>query len=254
MSKGRIPKKLLAFITYIITVNEYLHSTLPGDSDKRGIVLGMTTDELTTLDNFVKSLISGDPANPGIWDLHKNPDTKTRKTRKDIVQLMKEFRSFFQPVLNRIAVSLKITNGDRLVLNIADPVTSRTRQKVQIAEYCYARTTPMKSGDIKVRFSTTTDASRASLAPGANGVEIAMRIDVPATKTPESGGDTASKVKYLEHADDGTTKVIYTTASFILKLGGENTGNILQFFSRWIHTSNPGIAGSWTGPFSSLIP
>ena len=79
MSKPtRIPKKLAEFIAYITLVNTYLHETLPGGTTSRGIHLGMTTAQLTALDNFVTSLVSGDHANPayGICISTKTPRQK----------------------------------------------------------------------------------------------------------------------------------------------------------------------------------
>jgi hypothetical protein len=256
-NSGRIPKKLAAFITYVIIVNDYLHTIAPGGTDPRGILLGMTTAELLALKNSFEKLMSGDPANPGIWDLHSNPNTKNKITRTNMVNAMKEFGVFFRPILNRINVSLVITAADRETLNIAPPVIGRKQQKVKIADVCHVKITPLIGGDIKLRFSSTTDASRASKAAGSNAVELAQRVDKPLDKSTDGGAnETIGKVKYnaLANSEDGTYKTIHTKALFIVQLGTDNTGNYYQFFARWIHTSNPGIAGSWTGPFVVLIP
>jgi hypothetical protein len=60
MSTGRIPRVITAFIIYIVLVDDYLHSTLAGDTDPRGITLGMTAGELLALKDFVKKLMGCD--------------------------------------------------------------------------------------------------------------------------------------------------------------------------------------------------
>jgi hypothetical protein len=245
---GRIPKTLAKFITYIVNLGVYLHLIPQGGTDPRGITLGMTTAELAAYKAFVKLFVSGDPANPGFWDLHSNPDKKNKLTRLNMLQAMKEFGIFFRPLLNRINVSPNITNEDRTIMNIAIPKTGkREKRTLPISDLCHVKIVPGINGDIRLSFSTTPD-SRASKAEGADAIEIASRIDAPA--------DPATKIKYkpLNSANDGTSSSIHTKANFILKLGSENSGNYYQFYCRWTNTKNPVIAGSWTGPLVVLIP
>jgi hypothetical protein len=245
---SRIPQKLADFILYINIVNKYLHEIPSGGTVARGITLGMTQDELDALAAFVLLLISGDPMHPGIWDLHSNKDTKTKKTRVDMVKVMKDFGIFFRPLLNRMAVSLNTTDGDRLKLNIAIPAGGgHHHQKVPIAEFCYVQIKPLINGDIHFKFKTDAESNRSNKAEGANAIEIASRIDAPADPS------TKQKYKPLASVDDDTEKSFYSKSNITLQLGSGNTGSYFQFYCRWTNTNNPAIAGSWTGPLVVLI-
>lgn len=252
MSTSRIPLTLVKFIIYLNSVNAYLNTVALGDAQKRGLILGMSDEELTTLENFVKLFISGDPAHPGLWDLHSNGDTKNIKTRQDMLSGISEFVKFFRPILNKIAISTLISNGDRLKLNIAAPVTSHTIPTDPIAENCFVALSTQIGCIIKFRCRKTSDASRASKPVNADGVEIAYRIDLPELEAADDGNELSSKIKrnILKSSTDGTTKAIYTRASFRMQLPEDQSGNYFQFFARWINTKHRGLDGPWTGPFN----
>jgi hypothetical protein len=255
MSNSRIPLSLVKFIIYLNSVNAYLNTVAPGDSQKRGLVLGMSQEDLDKLEDFVKLFMSGDPAHPGLWDLHSNADTKNRKTRQDMLSGISEFVKFFRPILNKIAISPLIVNGDRLKLNIAAPVTSHTVPTDPIAENCFVTLSTQIGCIIKYRCRKTADASRASKPANADGVEIAYRSDIPELEAAEKGNELSSKVKrnILKSSTDGTTKAIFTRASFRMQLPEEQVGNYFQFFARWINTKHRGLDGPWTGPFNVTI-
>lgn len=247
-NQGRIPRKITAFIMYIVLVDDYLHSTLPGDTDPRGIVLGLTADELATLKAFVKSFISGDPAHPGLWDLHKNKQTKTSTTRQDMEDTMESFGSFFRPLLNRMAACPTIINGDRDTLNIAHPVSSHAKPSTAIAARCFVDVVMLGQGEVKFLCRASKDIARSSKADGSDAVEIAFS-SLPFTTVAASDPSlTASKVRprSLAGPDDGTTKEIYTKAIFKKKFAESEVGNLLQFFVRWINTKHPELNGPWS--------
>jgi hypothetical protein len=249
----RIPTDLSGFGDYLQTVDLYLNAPEPGGTAKRGESLGMVSAELTQLQTFSKQWSTGDLSDPGVYDLHRNPDTKTKKTRKDVEKLIKDFKTFFMPLLNIMEVSRNITSGDRLVLRIAEPVTSHGHRITPIAESCNASVKAMGGGDMKVDCRVTHDASRPSLPEGADGVEIAFVTVWPDTSK-SMPAELSGKVKsILTGPGDGTTKMIFTKASFLLRLGAENSGATLQFFVRWINTKRPELAGQWTGPYSITI-
>jgi hypothetical protein len=170
MKSGRIPRAQAEFIVYLVNVNNYLQTKATGDPDPRGIMLGMTADELVTLANFVKKFVSGDADNPGFWDLHSNADTKNKVTRANMVNCMKEFRTFFQPLLNRMSGSAVINSTDRLKLNIAEPVTSHSVTKTAIKEQCYTMVSAIGGGTAQVTCKWESDATRSSIPETADAV------------------------------------------------------------------------------------
>jgi hypothetical protein len=255
MKRGRIPRKLAAFITYVIVVNDYLHLTKPGDTDERGIVLGMTTNELAWLKTFVKLLMSGDPANPGIWDLHSNKDTKTHATAAKMVDAQKEFGIIFRPLLNRMNVSSSITVDDRIAMCISDPVTKHTRPTEKLTGSCYPSTQLLGGGSIKFACRPSKDSGRASKLPGSDALIIAYRIDPQPNQPAAASNELASKVKrqQIDNPDEGTTKLTFTKAKFTLELGVTHAGCTLWYYCRWIKSKYPDLSGPWTGPFSDTI-
>jgi hypothetical protein len=255
MGQGRIPKKLAAFITYIMVVNDYLHLVAPGDTDPRGIVLGMTPDDLTKLKNFVTSLISGDPVHPGAWDLHSKKSTKTSTTRQNMEDIMNEFGDFFRPELNRMAAASNITNGDRDVLNIARPVVSHTKPSTAIAAKCFVDITMLGQCEAKFECRASADANRSGKADGADAVEVAF-CSLPMVD--QKDGDAsilASKVKprQMMGPSEATDHSISTKALFTLTFPDSQLGNNLQLFFRWINTKHPDLAGPWSSLFSVII-
>ena len=132
VTRKRIPTAQAAMIAYILVVRTYLNSKLPGHTAKRGLELGMTQLQLDFLDAFILTLISGDPDHPGIWDLHSDKTKKTQLTTAQMKTAKKEFKKFFQPILNMVAANALIVDSDRVALEISDPVEKRSKMEENI--------------------------------------------------------------------------------------------------------------------------
>ncbi|MEI6122473.1 MAG: hypothetical protein WCQ95_02480 [Bacteroidota bacterium] len=148
------------------------------------------------------------------------------------------------------------TDTDRVTFNRKTglPVT-RTVPTVQITANVFVRTTLLGDGQIKIKCYTTSDGTRASLAPNADGVEVSYRVDLIELQQDGSGNDLAGKVKpkVMEHADDGGTKVSFTQATFVLKLAKEAIHQQVHFFVRWINSHHTNLNGPWSGPTTTPV-
>jgi hypothetical protein len=254
MSGTRIYQELAKFVSYTTDNNTYLHGTEVGDTDKRGIVLGMSDEEMTTLADFSKKLVSGDPVHPGYWDLHNNPDTKNKLTRKNMLMIRKEFNTFFRPILNRISGSAVLSNKDMLKLNINLPPEKHKKPEKKIEAFCNAAIKLIGGCIIKIVCRPTTDTKRASKPEGADALIFAYRIDKPIlVKDPNGGEPIIQEVVPIKGPDDGTTKITQTKATFTIEFGMDNLNATLQFYTRWINTKYPDLSGPWTGPYSTGI-
>jgi hypothetical protein len=255
MAKGRITTVQTLFIVYIVSVNSYLQAKLTGDPDPRGIMLGMTTDELTKLADFVKKFISNDALHPGYWDLHSNKDTKNKATRANMLNCMKEFRAFFRPLLNRMSGSAVITSPDRLKLNIAEPDTPHAVKKTAIKATTSVDVKMLGSGKMRFECRASSDSQRASKAEGADAVEVWYSSLPFGLVAATVLGETASKVKprQMVGPEEATNHEIYTKAIFIMTFSSEHLGNNLQFFVRWINTKHPELNGPWSILNSTVI-
>jgi hypothetical protein len=255
MSNSRISFVLQEFDADIKKFHDHLNSLEPDGITMRGITLGMTSHEMTTLNNYRKEWSTTDPANPGVYDLLLNPNTKTSTISTKVRMFMKNFKSFFQPLLNIMAVSRFITPEDRAALNIAEPVTSHTIPTAPIVQKCIASVTMLGGGKVKFICRPTTDIARASKAVGSDGLIIAYRLVAPIV---DAGGDsslTAGKVRRPEFSgpDDGTIKLTQTKATFFIEFGADKAAYILQFYVRWTNSKHPNLSGPWTGPYSEVL-
>jgi hypothetical protein len=247
----RIPRIQSGFDDYIANVFNHINATEPGGTAKRGETLGMTAVEIAEAGDFFSKWHSVDPAAPGVYDLHRNPDTRTRTTRKNVVKLMKDFNVFFRPILNRINVSPAITSQDYVVLRIAEPNPHRRRPTTAIPEKCIAGVTALGGGELRFVCRYITDSKRASKPPLADAVEVAYAVCEGNFLT---DGDLSGKVKrMITGPEDGTTIAIFTKARFILHLDPRSACKELQFYARWINTKHADLAGPWTGPFIAVI-
>jgi hypothetical protein len=251
MKNSRIPVKQYLFVQYVLKNNKYLHEIVSGGALTRGEILGLTTAELLSLNAYELKLVSGDPLNPGFWDLHANKETKNYKTRMQFLDVKKEFGDFYRPLLNRMSGSAAITIADRLVLNIAIPGTSHHKPTTKIQELCYANVVILGRGDVRFLCRSTSDSSRSSRPASSNGPEIAYLLIAPTS----ASGDSANGAKksLLPDPKLGFTHVILTKAIFTLELGVEYAGYTMQYYLRWVNTKYPNLAGTWSAMGSIIV-
>ena len=211
--------------------------------------------QLFAFSDFSRKWRSGDAANPGVYELHLNLETKNKVTRANVVKIQTEFSEFFRPILIRISGSPNITSDDRIALNIAEPFTSHSHPATPIEQRCFPSVIMMGGGMVKFKCYQTINSGRAGLPELANGLVLAYRIDLPIVAPDSSPEKTKSKVIRPEFAgpDDNTTKITQTKAIFTLELGSDNACCILQFYCRWINSVHPELNGPWTGPYSEAI-
>ncbi len=257
MKTTQVPTEFLPFHAYVVPVNNHLQKLEPDGTTKRGITLGLTSEELVAINDQTKKWTTGDPANPGIYELNNNAVTQNSITIKNANDFIENYRLMMRPLLGRMNFSPNITNADRKVLNILPPATSHTKRETPITDDCTPSLLAIAGGSVKVVCKFNTDSTRASKAKGSNAVEYAYRTDMPVLETTTEGGGsmTVSKVRptVLAHVDDGTTKGISTKATFILQFGSDKASYTLHIYTRWIHTSYPNLAGPWTGPFRIIL-
>jgi hypothetical protein len=255
MSNRRIALEKEKFDVYFTGVYTFLKQIVTGVITM-GENLGMTSAEMLKLTNLSAAWRSGDPLNPGVYEKHLDPEKQGKFTAAVVKKFITDFKVWFSPILVRMSGSPNITPQYRLVLNIAEPVTSHTIPTENITEGCYYKVTHLGGGILKFSFSPNESGGRGHKPQNSDAIEFAGRIDepyVPPVSTPPSD-ETPSKVKHpIANPDDGTTKTITTKATFIAKLGAENAGKILQFYAHFINTKHRDLDGPWTGPFTVII-
>jgi hypothetical protein len=251
MKKSRIPDSPAQFDVYIVSVDNHLSATEQGGTMKRGEILGMSAVEIAKTNDFATKWRSGDLMNPGYYELHCNPDVKSKGTRANVMQLIKDFKVFFRPILLRISGSPNITPDDRLILHIAEPVTVHSRPTARIEDPVIVSIEAFGNGSIQIGVRPRDDTSRFSLPKGANAVEIAYAICEGKFK---AGAELIGKVKSsFQGPDDGSIRLIRTTARMYIDLDTIFIGYELRFYIRWINVHYPELASPWSGPYSAMI-
>ena len=226
-SGARVSKKLSAFDQYIRRVIAFLIAGSPTNGSR----LLLTVAEIAQAQGFLTLWYTGNAASPGAWELHSNPNTKNKATRKAVIKIIKDFSNFFSPLLNRVSGCSAITASDRLILNIADPNPTHTLHSEMIEDYVIFILISKGGGDVRVICRSSTDSKRASKSPLADSVEIFYKVgDPPPVST-----------------DDETIKFfISSRASFTLPLGTANIGKKLYVYARWYNVKHPELAGHWS--------
>ncbi len=225
---GRIPRTLPKFDKYLRAVVAYL---IAGGTTNNGTRLGLTAAEITQAQGFLTQWFTGTPASPGIYELHSSPVSRTKETRAAVLQLMKSFFAFFQPLLVRMSGSPAITDSDRLILNIASRNSTKTNHQVAITDLVYFDLKSISGGSLKATCRTTRDSKRGARPKEATAVEISYKLGDPAPATAE---------------DPSTKQLISTHSSFVMKLGVASAGQHLHAFARWINAKHPELNGPWS--------
>lgn len=251
MSDTRIPQELPDFDSYIGNADDHLGEIVTGTTT-RGEDLGMDPADVTELHDYRIQWRSGDPASPGLYEIHLNPKTKSQPSRADIVKFMKDFSKFFRPILTLISVSKKITPASRIVLNIAEPDPTYTIPTDPIIEQCLGTAMPLGGCKMDMEFRYRADASRPSKAAGADALLLIFRAADKYVSGPEL---TGGKVRNLPTSprDPGMEQMVYTEAKFILDLGIEKQDLELQYYAQWINTRHRNLDGPITGPYTAPI-
>jgi len=230
----RVPRKLSIFDQYIRTVIAFLAAGTPTNGSR----LLLTVAEIAQAQGFLTLWYTGNSTSPGAWELHSNPNTKTKNTRKMVVKIIKDFCNFFNPLLTRMSTSPNITTADRLVLNIAAPNVQRTHHREGIQDMAYFALKPLGGGDVRIICRTTHDTKRASKALTSDCVQLCYKVGDPLPL----------------NTDDTTTKTeSFTRAMFTLHLGTASEGKKLYVFARWINTKHTELAGPWSSMSQVVI-
>jgi hypothetical protein len=222
--------------------------------------LGITQDDLDTFDDLMGDLTT-DKTWLNDWELYAD---KEGKRTIEVIQRIEGLRINLEKLVSDICDDIpksKWTDADRNMYDRKTGAHSKPTTPAKIEAKCNVAFTLIGGGQIKMGCKSNDDQKRPSRPKGANALELAYRIDIPATEAPASPGDGEVEVgggsvkrKPLLNSDDGTTKITRQKASFIEEFGDENSGNYLQLFARWINNKHKGNEGPWTGPFGTVIP
>lgn len=217
---------------------------------RRGEVLGLTTAELDDWIGLRDDWVV-------LYPTYTDRNQRTTAITADVNNMMKDFRTFAEPLLNKISVSSVLTNGDRTVLHITERDKTPTRKgKIETVPSVTIRS--LGGGQMKFRVNVDEDASRASMHPLADLIEVRYLVQTTEPTASPGGPGVPPPPAPQESAgfpspDKATNYAISKKALFVLETGSSNTGKFIIAFVRWANASNPANNGPWSLPVIGLI-
>jgi len=214
---NRISRKDNVFDQYIRNTATYLAAGTP----KNGARLGLIPEEITSWSDYNTAWI-------GIYPTYTNPATRTRAIKDQKNLIKKNFITFAAPLLTRMGASTAITTTDRNTLNLPERDASPTRRG-QINDAPTVNMTSLAGGRMKIRCRIDQDATRASMHPLADAIE--MRYQVGGTQP--------------ANAAACPTSFISKKALFTFDADTANDGKKFWSFCRYVNLTNAANNGPW---------
>ena len=254
MSNSRIPISISGFNDYINSTDNYqLQSDTVPPTTQHWQRLGLTAAE--SGEWTARRIIWRDD----LYAKYSDATTKTSVVTANVKLFMKNFRTFANPLLKRMAASAGVRPADEQVFRfVANPDTTPTeRPAIEVTPHPLLKT--LEGGMVKVKVRLFSDATRASMHPDADAVEIKYSVAANATAssptppTPGSPSGPAAGPAIPATIDECTSYFLSKKASFKLTLGPTAEGKKLYAFFRWINMSKPEKSGPWSGRFQTGI-
>ncbi len=219
-TKRRIPDNIPDFNAYINNTDDYQQA---GGPPTNAVRLGLTAQNSS--DWKAKRI-----AWVALYKKYIDPAQCTTAVKQNIQLAMKGFKAFAQPLIDIMAVSPAATADDANAFNFVLDRKKPSQSHTALTDKVVLDAKPIGGGDVAMKAKTSTDSSRASKPDGADSVQLAYAFGA----TPPA------------NMDKGTTKDIFTKASFTLHAGTDNIGSKMYVYARWYNTKHPELAGPWT--------
>jgi len=162
-----------------------------------------------------------------------NKQTRTSQQVDDHTAGRKTAEDFIQPFANEFIINNSaISNSTKEALGF-NPPTSERHERPQIEDVPFAAMDALPGSRIEFTCRTQSDASRASMHPDADVVEVRYII----ASTPPAT------------VNDSTQKEVSTKAKFNIELNAADAGKKIFAFVRWRNNSEP----EKSGPFGDML-
>ena len=211
-NKGAFPIEDNAFSTYIVRCIPYL------DVNKARLNVSNPN-----INNAKDQLVIWNP----LFADSQNPAVRTSAITADKTNLRAEIETQLRTIYDDIPESA-LTETDRLTLGLKKRDSTPT-PRPKITTQPFVEMQPVGGGEIKVTARVQGDASRASMHPDADCIEMAYRIAGSPPASPEE----------CEHT------VTYTKAIHTLSFGVAEEGKRLYAYFRWKNDTDDAKSGPW---------
>jgi hypothetical protein len=174
--------------------------------------------------------------------LYLKVQNKTTRTRTDVLahrQMRKIYEKEISVFVKAYLFNPLVTNEDRMSMGIP-PRDIEPTPRGKIDAIPVVGLTAIGGGDIKTRCRVTTDQTRYSKHPLADGIEVKYTW-VPKGEMPP------------EKPDDCKNALVSRKAQFIIHCGPGNAGETFYGFFRWVNLTNPQNSGQWSNFIKVVI-
>ena len=252
MSNSRVPQAIEAFNSYINSTDSYQKAITPTDPTPNYSRLGLTleeSDEWTAKREYWRDTL---------YPAYSDENTSTKVVKRNVKLFIKDFHTFANPLLNRMAASANVTTADEAAFNfVANRDTTHTTRG-KIVDVPFLKIQPLGGGQVKMRARTSDDGNRSSRHPLADGLEVRWVALTPAVAgsrntQPSPGNSISVIITPPATATDCPNSFVNSKAQFIMELGQENKNKVFYCFIRWINLSKPANNGPWSDMFQSGV-
>jgi len=215
MSNSRVPSTIPLFNDYINNTDNRLQSINAGTGQKYGLDYGFSAGELADW-----------ATRRGTWrdvlyPTYINPATSTTVVKHDVADAMSSFRTFAEPLLNKIASSGIAGNEEEEIFNIDLSRDTPTRAGVMAVEPGFAFE-PSTHGVHRFRFANPLDPSTQAM-PAKQKVLLERFVGAPNLDAGTLNFGNAEMVgrflHQIDYAEGDTGKTAYYRVAYINSRG-----------------------------------
>jgi hypothetical protein len=259
MSSTRIPENISEFNSYINATDDYQKALDPSgippgatNASRLGLVSGESTGWTEKRDYWHDTL----------YPAYNNPITSSSTVKQQVKLFMKDFRTFGNPLLNRMAASGAATSDDEAVFRFVAVRDTVPTERGKIDDIPFGKLIPMGGGEFKIKVRTTSDSTRSSRHPLSDGVEVRWAVVAPTSEAatgagtgadPAPTGPGSAAAAPPTVSSDCPNTIMSPKAIFVLATGEASKNKNLYCFFRWVNQSKPANNGQWSERVQSGI-
>lgn len=245
MSTRRVPSKDGDFDPYIRNTTAALLELGPPPGYER---LGLSVAEKDQWEAFATAWTD-------VYPKYTNKSIRTTSITAQKNTIKDEFTAFSSLLLTRMYTMPTLTQADRDLFNL--PVHEQPSKRGKINDTPIVKLEPNGVASVRIRVRTTSDATRPSIHPLADGVELRAALveqtkiigdpdpSDPSSSTPDTAVPTTPS--------EAPNVMVSKKALFDLNLGESSSGKRFYVFFRWVNLSNPVNNGDWTPVHQTMV-
>ena len=237
---NRVPVKDSEFDSYIRNTSAALADGTPTGADR----LGLSASEATQWASYLAEWTD-------IYTKYTDPAKRTTAVTQAKNNTKKNFTEFSRIPLGKIALSGALTSDDRSTFNLPERDTTPTARG-PITEVPVGNIKGSGGGMVEIRARRGTDASRPSLHPLADAVELRYQIMTDSSATDPTNPDPA-RTDQVPTPDDCPQSAISKSALWRINTGTQYTGKRIIGFIRWVNLTNPANNSGWSDLMTTII-